>query len=159
MHRQCDIDVYVDLGNLPVFDEDLEEATRGDGNDFVCDLRQAVTAADGLVFATPEYNQSVPGILKNAIDWLSRTDAIVSKPTAIFGATTGSWGTRYAQKELRHILSSALETRVMPSPALYVSHVDELIDNDGKITDERTEKGLNRFLTAFVDWVQLVQWR
>lgn len=145
--------VFGDLGCIPLFDEDLEDATRGDGNAAVVPLRQAVAEADGLLFATPEYNQSMPGVLKNAIDWLSRTDILAGKPSAILGATTGPWGTRHAQKELRHVLGSALSSRVMPAPSLFIARAGTHIDGDGRLTDERTVDSLRRFLAAFGKWI------
>ena len=106
---------------LPLFDEDLERA--GDPP-AVRALRERVRAADGLLIATPEYNRSVPGGLKNAIDWLSRDapDAVLAgKPVAVIGATPGAWGTRIAKSHLREILT-AVEARVLPGPNLFVRH-------------------------------------
>lgn len=96
-----EIDVFDDLAGVPLFNEDLE-AARPDGPGAVQDLRRLVMGADGILIATPEYNQSIPGVMKNVVDWLSRPDGsavLDGKPVAIMGATTGPWGTRYAQKE------------------------------------------------------------
>src|ERR687886_1113837 len=92
------VELFDSLAAVPLFDEDLEQATAG-GPDAVRRLRARVAAADGLLIATPEYNQSMPGVLKNAIDWLSRPpdEMLARKPIAIIGASGGSWGTRLAQ--------------------------------------------------------------
>src|SRR5581483_11429227 len=94
-----------DAPALPLFDEDLEPATLG-GPDAVRQLRAQVAAGDGLLIATPEYNQSLPGVLKNAIDWLSRPwpdEVLAGKPVAVIGASSGRWGARLAQAALRQV--------------------------------------------------------
>ena len=78
---------------------------------------------------------------------------MVGRPSAILGATPGIWGTRYAQKELRHILGSALESPVLPSPALFVAHAERIIDGEGRIADDRTRNSLQGLLAAFAEWV------
>ena len=148
------ITIFEGLGDIPMFNEDLEAATGGAGNDTVVRLREAVAAADGLLISTPEYNQSIPGVLKNLLDWLSRTDIMEGKPSAIVGATPGRWGTRYAQKELRHVLSSALEGHVMSAPAMYVADAEKEVDEDGRFSDARTRERLGKFLSAFSTWVE-----
>lgn len=87
--------VHDSIADIPLFNEDLE-ADAADGPDGVMRLRAAVAAADGVLIATPEYNQSLPGVLKNTLDWLSRNDAALGevlsgKPVAIMGATPGRW--------------------------------------------------------------------
>ena len=117
------IHVYEGLGALPLFDEDLECETSG-GPEAVQNLRQAVAAADGLLISTPEYNHSIPGVLKNALDWLSRPapeQVLVDKPVAVIGASSGRWGTRLAQNALRQVLLAA-ESVPLPSPTLLLSH-------------------------------------
>ena len=114
--------VYDTIADVPLFNEDLEAS--GDAPDGVRRLRESIAAADGLLIATPEYNQSLPGMLKNTIDWLSRPDArgaevLEGKPVAIVGATTGAWGTRLAQSQLRHALA-ATGARTLPAPMLFI---------------------------------------
>jgi len=135
------IEINDDLRSLPLFDEDLEAASEPEA---VRRLREKVVNADGALIATPEYNQSIPGVLKNAIDWLSRRDALAAKPVAIAGVTAGRWGTRLAQAALRQTLT-ATEAVVMPSPALYLRESD--------LADPRTLADLDAFLSAFVRWV------
>src|SRR5437868_12684797 len=122
---------YDELGSLPLFDEDLEKATGG-GPEPVRRLRDQVASADGLLIATPEYNHSFPGVLKNAIDWLSRPapeEVLAGKPIAVIGASGGPWGTRLAQGALRQVLY-ATESLVMPNPALFVREAGRLFDGE-----------------------------
>lgn len=147
--------VYENLAAVPLFNEDLESI---DGPEAVLRLRREVEAADGLLVATPEYNQSLPGVLKNAIDWLSRPDGesvLTGKPVAILGATPGAWGTRLAQSALRHVLA-AVESRVLPSPALYLRDAARLFDAEGRLLDAPTRERLNGLLGAFAEWIDLV---
>jgi chromate reductase, NAD(P)H dehydrogenase (quinone) len=149
------IDVYDGLATIPLFDEDLEQASGG-GPESVALLRARVAAADGLLIATPEYNQSIPGVLKNAIDWLSRgapDEVLAGKPIAVIGATAGPWGTRLAQSALRHTLY-ATESLVMPAPSMFVRESDKLFA-DGRLTDQRTRERLHVVLTAFARWMEL----
>lgn len=149
------ITVYDDLASIPLFNEDLE-AAEPEGPPSVRQLRAAVAAADGLLIATPEYNQSLPGVLKNVIDWLSRSTpeaVLVDKSVAVIGATVGSWGTRLAQSALRQVLL-ATECRVLPRPALYVRSAAQLFDEAGRLTDERTRAQLEKVLAAFATWME-----
>jgi chromate reductase len=137
---------------LPLFDEDLEQETGG-GPEPVQELRRRVAAADALLVATPEYNQSLPGVLKNGLDWLSRgpAEVLAGKPIAILGASGGPWGTRLAQAALRQTLV-AMESVVMPSPALHLRDAARLFDPDGALADEPTRARLAALLRAFAAW-------
>lgn len=149
------IEVATALQDVPVFNEDLE---RGGGPATVRALRERVREADGLLIATPEYNQSIPGVLKNLIDWLSRAapdEPLAGKPVAIVGATGGRWGTRLAQQALRHTLA-ATESLVMPAPALYLRDVASLFDGDGTLADAETAAALRKVLDAFAQWIDRV---
>lgn len=149
------VTVYDDLASVPLFSADLDHETEG-GPDGVRRLRAAVGSCDGLLIATPEYNQSIPGVLKNAIDWLSlsRPEAVLEgKPVALMGATTGEWGTRLAQRTLRQVLFST-ESLVMTGPAIYIKNAKELFDRDGSLTDRATLERLERFLAAFAAWIE-----
>lgn len=150
------IDLYDDLGSIPMFDEDLEQAMDG-GPRPVQSLRRLLGEADGLLIATPEYNWSVPGVLKNAIDWLSRppsADFLAGKPAAVIGASSGQWGTRLAQNALRQILA-ATECAVMPAPALFVRDAASRFDAAGHLTDASTRKQLDAVLQAFSAWMAM----
>ena len=144
------ISVYDDLASVPLFSEDLEIAGVPSG---VERLRRAVASVDGLLIATPEYNQSLPGVVKNMVDWLSRGEPVVieDKPVAILGATPGPWGTRIAQSQLRHALA-ACGALVMPAPQLYLRSAAQLFDEHDRLIDARTLDLLQTFLAAFAAW-------
>ncbi len=148
------------MADIPLFDEDLEAETAG-GPEGVKRLRHAVAAADALLIATPEYNQSLPGVLKNTLDWLSRDDVehgeVVScMPTAIIGATAGRWGTRLAQAQLRHALA-AMGALTMPAPQVYVADAARCCDRATGRFDVATQEKLHAFLLGFQAWIQLLQ--
>jgi chromate reductase len=145
------------LGSLPLFDEDREGGAGG-GMDALRLLREEVAAADGLLIATPEYNHSIPGVLKNAIDWLSRpgpNEVLIGKPIAVIGASGGRWGTRLAQHALRQVLAST-ESLVLPSPMMFVRDAEQLFDGAGSLVHEPTRQLLASVLAAFSDWIGLV---
>jgi chromate reductase len=142
------VTVYDDLASIPMFDEDLESTRRG-GVDALC---ARVAYSDGIVFATPEYNRSIPGVLKNAIDWMSRSDVLTGKRVAVIGATAGRWGTRLAQAELRRVLD-ATESVVMSAPAVFVRDAASLFDPDGGLRDAATRDSLAAMLSAFGRWL------
>ncbi|HSJ85180.1 MAG TPA: NADPH-dependent FMN reductase [Acidimicrobiia bacterium] len=145
------VEVYDGLETVPVFNEDLEaEPPPG-----VVSLRQALRQADGLLVATPEYNQSVPGVVKNIIDWLSREDGLSGLPVAVIGASSGPWGTRIAQTLLRQMLLS-VQTVVMSDPTLFVPQVEALLDDDGELVDPQASRRLERVVSSFADWIRLV---
>ena len=146
--------VYEELGAIPLFNEDLESAI-GEGQEAVRRLRCQVAAADGLLIATPEYNWSIPGVLKNVIDWLSRPgpdEVLAGKPIAIMGASAGRWGTRLAQNALRQVLTST-ESLLLPRPALFVREAGGLFDEAGRLIDPSTREQLDTVLVAFADWI------
>ena len=142
-----------DLREIPLYDADVEAA--GDPEP-VAKLRAAVAEADALLFATPEYNRGTSGVLKNAIDWLSRP-ALASvlrwKPVAIMGASTGRGGTRNAQAQVRDALlfpGAVLVTE----PEVAIPLAWERFDENGELTDERMRKTLRELLDALVDSAQ-----
>jgi chromate reductase len=145
------VEIYDGLETVPVFNEDLE----AEPPPSVVALRQALRRADGLLISTPEYNQSVPGGVKNMIDWLSREDDLPGLPVAVIGASTGPWGTRIAQTLLRQMLLS-VQAAVMSDPTLFVPHVDSLLDDDGELVDPQTSRRLQGVVSTFADWIRLV---
>lgn len=146
------LEVWDALATVPLFDEDLELAAP-DGPPGVRALRAAIAAADGLVIATPEYNHALPGVLKNALDWLSRDSRVLDDlPVAVLGASSGPWGTRLAQASLRQVLHTC-GALVMPSPTLFIAHAAERFDADGALADAATRASLHRFMGAFASWV------
>jgi chromate reductase, NAD(P)H dehydrogenase (quinone) len=140
-----------DLAGIPLFDEDTELA----GIPYsVARLREAVASADGFLVATPEYNHGVPGVMKNAFDWLSRPageSVLDGKPAAIMGATPGTIGTARAQSQLRQSFVFT-NTPVMPQPEVLVARAHERFDAEGRLTDESTRAFVAAFLTQFVSW-------
>lgn len=146
------IDIF-DLKAVPLYDGDVEAAGDPPG---VTALKQAIRDADGVLFATPEYNHGVPGVMKNAIDWASRPprDAALSgKPVALIGASPGMTGTARGQSQLRQAFEFT-NSYCMPQPELLVFRAHEKFDADGNLTDEATRAYLGKFLAAFALWVQ-----
>jgi chromate reductase, NAD(P)H dehydrogenase (quinone) len=142
------------VGALPLFNADLDLETN-EQLESVRRLRGEIADADGLLIATPEYNHSLPGVLKNAIDWLSRPgprDVLAAKPVAIIGATSGPWGTRLAQSALRQVLYST-EASVLPRPMLFVRDCATLFDSTGVLKDAPTRKRLIELIGAFEKWI------
>lgn len=127
------LDLWGSLKDVPPYDED------DDGEDAplaVGDLREAIARADAVLIATPEYNGSIPGQLKNAFDWVSRpiaTNPMRNKPVAVIGASTSAFGGVWAQAELRKVLA-ALGARVL-EVELAVPHAHEHFDESGRLTD------------------------
>lgn len=132
-----DLDVTIPaLGELPFYDQDIEEQAPANVQAF----KDAVLAADGVIFVTPEYNHSISGVLENAIDWLSRVERpLKGKPVMILGATMGPLGTVRAQGHLRQILDSpGVAARVMPGDEFLMGLVQKKMTADGQITDQPT---------------------
>ena len=130
------------LKALPPFDEDDEPGTES-----VAALRDAVASADLLLFATPEYNASIPGQLKNAVDWLSRpvaTSVLRGKPALVVGASTGAFGAVWAQAELRKVLATA-GARVVEAEVV-VGHAPAKFDDEGLLVDEEIAEQLQEAL-------------
>lgn len=152
------LDVYDALSAVPLFDEDLEQREPA-GPAGVQALRAAIAAADGLIIATPEYNHAIPGVLKNALDWLSREspagEVLPEKPVGVLGASSGSWGTRLAQASLRQMLHTC-GALVMPAPTLFVANAASRFDADGTLTDLAIVQSLQNFTLAFERWMERV---
>jgi|HubBroStandDraft_6_1064221.scaffolds.fasta_scaffold25630_3 chromate reductase len=143
-------EVYAHVGEVPLFSEDLE----ADPPIGVKHLCAAVRAADAILFATPEYNHSLPAVMKNVVDWLSREEpsCLAAKPVAIVGATTGSWGTRLAQAALRQTLI-ATGARLLNEPMLFIARVDRCFDQDGVLRDTSVIRSLAQVLSSLASSV------
>jgi chromate reductase, NAD(P)H dehydrogenase (quinone) len=141
------------LHGIPFYDGD-EEVAQGKPQS-VKDLDARIRAADGVIFACPEYNFSVPGVLKNATDWLSRGSAFLKwKRVGIVGASAGMFlGTGRSQYHFRQNLQ-ALQAIVMPRPEIFINHNEQKFDAEGNLTDEETRKHLAKWLEAFIEWVE-----
>jgi chromate reductase len=144
----------VRLDDLPLYDQDRDEDYPVEGRR----LKQAVEAADALLFVTPEYNRSIPGVLKNALDLGSRpwgTHSFKGKPGAVIGASIGATGSALAQQHLRNVLAY-LDVVLLSQPEVFVQFKDDgPIDADGNITNDSTRKFLQGFVVRYVDWVRL----
>jgi chromate reductase len=138
-----------DLSEVPLYNEDIR--TQGLPSS-VQQLREQIKAADAIVIATPEYNYSFPGVLKNAIDWASRPpdQPFDGKPIALIGATPGGLGTSRAQYHLRQVFIY-LNGHVLNRPEVMISAAPTKFDNDGKLTDESTAENLRKLLAALCD--------
>ncbi len=148
------LEVFDRLDELPVFSDDLSDQPP----EGVTALRESVARADGVLIATPEYNRSVPGVVKNMIDWLSVSElpqGLDGRPVAVTGATTGPWGTRVAQVTLQQMLVS-VGAFVLPSPSLFIPRADSLFDTEGRITDATTAGRLVELLESFERWIRLL---
>lgn len=140
----------VEIGTLPHYDEDEEQAPSA----AVVEFRRAVQQADAFLFVTPEYNRSVPGVLKNAIDQGSRPkghSVWKGKPAGILGCSPGALGACMAQQHLRNILA-ALDVAVMGQPEAYIQASPELLQEDGRVGDERVQQFLSAWGDAFLRW-------
>lgn len=145
--------VYDSLDTVPVFNEDIEHPPPVG----VAQLRKSVASSDGLLISTPEYNQSVPGVVKNMVDWLSRREGpegLVRMPVAVTGVTPGPWGTRLAQTLLRQMLTST-QALVLPQPTPFLAEAETLFNSDGRLVDLETKQRLRGFLAAFDQWIRL----
>ena len=131
--------------DLPLFNEELR--TNG-FPESVKKLKDAIASADVLVIATPEYNHSIPGVLKNAIDWASdKTNPFTGKVAAIFGASNGLVGTLRSQLHLRQVLAS-LNVELLPQPQVYIRSAREAFLPDGSLVDKKVEQQLHQLMTA-----------
>jgi chromate reductase, NAD(P)H dehydrogenase (quinone) len=142
----------IEVGDLPFYNADIEAA--GDPSS-VASFKAALDGADGVLIATPEYNDGIPGALANAVDWASRLPGrapLLGKPVAIIGASPSQTGTARAQLYLRQILGH-VQARVLPPPELLVAQAHQRFDADLRLTDETTRKILRALLQRFSRWI------
>jgi chromate reductase len=146
--RGVEFELYQDLKQVPPYDEDDDHDSAPPA---AAHLRAAVAGADGLLFSTPEYNSSIPGQLKNAVDWLSRPvgkGAIANKPAAVVGASTGMFGAVWAQAELRKVLAAA-HARVVDGE-VPIGHAHTRFDPDGELNDRDLVEQVNAVLDGLI---------
>lgn len=144
--------VFSRIDDLPLFSQDLEPSPPAS----VTRLKGEIEAADGVVIVTPEYNRSIPGVLKNAIDWASRPygkNSFNGKPTAAIGTSMGAVGTAAAQQHLRSIFAY-LNVKLMGQPEGYIVFKPGLVDDAGNIPDEGTRKFLQGYVDTLVALVE-----
>ncbi|MBB6733856.1 NAD(P)H-dependent oxidoreductase [Cohnella zeiphila] len=139
------------LNGLPMYNQDIEN----DPPEAVRVFKDKVKAADAILWVTPEYNGTVPGVLVNAIDWMSRVDKVlVGKPSLIMGATPGLLGTVKAQLHLRDILfAPGVSSPIMTANDVYVGSVHEKMDAEGKLTHEPTIQFIDTVVNNFLAWI------
>jgi len=146
--KEFEFEVF-DIVALPFFSQDLEN----NPPEVVTAFKNKITASNAVLFITPEYNRSIPGVLKNAIDWASRPygkGAWVGKPAATLGATMGNIGTICAQLQLKQLLSF-LNMKVMWQPELYFNYLENVKDG---VLAEKSKQFFEKFLTAFKAFIE-----
>ena len=141
-----------DLEGIPPFNQDIELQPP----DKVKEFKARIRAADAILIATPEYNYSIPGVLKNTIDWASRPygdNAFEGKPVAVMGASIGTLGTARAQYDLRR---SFVFLNMLPlnQPEVMVAFAQDKVDSNGRVTDEKTRKRIKELLENLVSWTR-----
>ncbi|HET6432409.1 NAD(P)H-dependent oxidoreductase [Dyella sp.] len=145
---------FIEIGSLPLYNQDFD-------SDYPAEctaLKSRIEAADALLFVTPEYNRSIPGVLKNAIDIASRpwgTNSFAGKPGAVIGASIGATGSALAQQHLRNVLAY-LDVAVLAQPEVFVQFKsDDLIDAEGNVASDDTRKFLQDFVDRLAAWIRL----
>jgi chromate reductase len=144
---------HVDISDLPLYNQD------DDGNQAapVKRLKSEISAAQGLLFITPEYNRSFPGVLKNAIDHASRPygqSVWGGKPAGVIGVSVGAIGTALAQQHLRNVLAY-LDVPTLGQPEAFIQNKEDLFDDKGHIGNEGTKKFLQGWVDKYVAWVKI----
>ncbi|WP_431801805.1 NADPH-dependent FMN reductase [Halobacillus andaensis] len=142
----------VTIRDLAHYDQDIEEEAPASVQRF----KSEVAEADAFLIVTPEFNHSIPGVLKNALDWLSRGDReMANKATFIAGATMGALGTVRAQMQLRQILNSpGMGANVLPGNEILIGSVQNKIDENGKLTDPQTIDFIDNVVDQFIPFVE-----
>ncbi len=141
-----------DINGIPPFNQDDE----GSPPEIVTEFKQKIREADAIIFSTPEYNYSLPGVLKNAIDWASRPygdSAWNGKPAAIMGASPGAIGTARAQYDLRKVMVF-LNMFPINQPEVMIGKAGEKFDADGNLTDEKTREFIAKLVSNLADWTR-----
>jgi chromate reductase len=144
----------IPIGNLPLYSPDYDPDFPPEARA----LKEAIAASDAILFVTPEYNRSIPGALKNAIDWASRPwgrNSFDQMAAAVIGASRGQIGTAMAQQSLRGVLSFC-NARQMTAPEPYIRYSEEVFPGDGEVADESTRTFLARFMTEFGTYIERV---
>jgi chromate reductase len=148
----------VEIGQLPFYNQDLERLIDPPPAPWTA-FRQRVKAADAVLFVTPEYNRSVPAVLKNALDVGSRpygASVWDRKPGAVVSSSPGAIGAFGANHHLRQSLVF-LNVPTLQQPEAYISHVDKLFDEHGKLAGDGTRKFLQDFMQAFANWIETIR--
>lgn len=146
-----------DIGRLPLYNEDVRALGFPAA---VEEMRKCIRAADAILFVTPEYNYSIPGILKNAIDWASRPpdQPFNGKPAAIMGASPGMLGSARAQYHLRQVCVY-LNIFLVNQPEVLIAGASNRFDADGRLTDEPTRRIITQLMQSLADWTERLKCR
>jgi chromate reductase len=143
---------HVRVDDLPLYNQDHEK----EPPEAVKRLKAEISAAQGVIFVTPEYNRSIPGVLKNAIDHASRPygqSAWAGKPAGVIGTSGGQIGTAMAQQHLRNILAY-LDMPTLGQPEAFIQFKEGLVDEKGHVTVDATRQFLQKWMDAYVAWVK-----
>ena len=144
----------IEIGTLPLYSPDLDDRFPPEATA----LKEAIAGSDAVLFVTPEYNRSIPGALKNAIDWASRPwgqNSFHHIPAGVIGASIGPIGTAVAQQSLRAVLSFC-NARQMTSPEAYIQYSAAMFADNGEVSNEETATFLRNYMTEFRDHVERV---
>ena len=144
----------VSISDFPLFNEDLEDNVP----ESVLEARRKIKEKDGVIIVSPEYNYTIPGVLKNAIDWFSRDDYVMmKKPYLLMGASNGSIGTARMQAHIKQVLSAgAFQMYSLPYNELLFARIQDNIDEDGNLTNEGTIERLDKKIDDFIDFTKMV---
>lgn len=149
--KDVKLDIF-DLEGIPPFNQDLENSMP----QIVKEFKVKIRSADAILIATPEHNYSIPGVLKNAIDWASRPygdNSFEGKPVAMMSASTGMLGGARAQYQLRQVFVF-LNMHPLNKPEVFVTFANQKFNEKGKLTDEKTKELINQLLQALVAWTR-----
>jgi len=143
---------HIAIGELPLYNQDLE----GNPGESVKRLKAEIARSQGIIFVTPEYNRSIPGVLKNAIDHASRPygqSAWAGKPAGVIGMSGGAIGTALAQQHLRNILAY-LDMPTMNQPEAFIQFKEGMLDEHGHIGNDATKQFLQKWMDSYAAWVR-----
>lgn len=145
----------IEIKNFPLFNEDLEANVP----DVVLKARAAIKSKDGIIIVTPEYNHSIPGGIKNALDWFSRDDyCMMKKPYFIMGASMGTMGTARSQDHIRQVLNSgAFQMYSLPNNEFLFATVQDKLDEEGNLIDAYALNKLSKRINEFIKFTDVVQ--
>jgi chromate reductase len=148
---------FVEIAELPMYNQDLDDAHTPPAA--WTTFRDKLSAVDGVLFFTPEYNRGIPGVLKNAIDVGSRPwgkSIWAGKPTGVVSASIGAVGGFGANMQVRQCMVT-LNAPTMPGPEVYIGNGSSLLGPDGKVANEQTKETLKKFAAAFATWVETIK--
>lgn len=150
---QMDIEI-LSLEDVPMFNVDIEH----NPPEIIKNYREKIVQSDGVIIATPEYNHSIPGVLKNALDWFSRVKRVMrNKPIMIVGASNGVLGTVRAQTHLRQILNSGgVSAITLPGNEVFIGNAGEKFDEDGNLIHQPTIEFLDGVVQNYIGWVKKI---